>query len=53
LADSLDFGAVQTTRNTWPPEKVVSYLPDAAKQRFPKDTEALKASVYSRIQALG
>jgi putative nucleotidyltransferase with HDIG domain len=53
LADSLDFGAIKATRDSWPPEKVVSYLPDAAKQRFPKDLAALKARISDRIQALG
>ena len=53
MADSLGFGAIQTIRDAWPAEKVVSYLPDAAKQRFPKDLEALKARVNDRIQALG
>jgi len=52
LADALDFGVV-TARDVWTPEKVVSYLPDAAKLRFPKDIQALKASVNDRIQALG
>ncbi len=53
LADSLDFGAIKTTGDAWPPEKVVSYLPEAAQQRFPKDLEALKARVNDRVQALG
>lgn len=53
MADSMDFGAVKTTRDAWPFEKVVSYLPDAAKQRFPKDIDALKTKIGERIQALG
>jgi len=52
LADSLDFGVIPT-RNTWSPEKVISYLPDAAKLRFPKDMAALKNTVNDRIKALG
>jgi putative nucleotidyltransferase with HDIG domain len=53
LSDSLGFGAIQTNRDAWPPEKVVSYLPESARQRFPKDIVALKAKVNDRIQALG
>lgn len=52
LADALDFGVV-TARDMWSPEKVINYLPDAARQRFPKDIAALKTSVNDRIQALG
>jgi putative nucleotidyltransferase with HDIG domain len=52
LADALDFGVV-TARDTWSAEKVISYLPDAARMRFPKDIAALRASVNDRIQALG
>jgi len=53
LADSLDFGAIKATRDAWSPEKIVTYLPDAAKQRFPKDIAALKTEISDRIQALG
>jgi len=52
LADALDFGVV-AARNVWSAEKVINFLPDAAKLRFPKDIEALKASVNDRIKALG
>jgi hypothetical protein len=52
LADALDFGVIPT-QNGWSAEKVINYLPDAAKLRFPKDLEALKASVNDRIRALG
>ncbi len=53
LADSLDFGAIKATRDAWSPEKIATYLPDAAKQRFPKDIAALKTEISNRIQALG
>jgi len=52
LADALDFAVVKT-QDAWSAEKVVNFLPDAAKLRFPKDIAALKASVNDRIQALG
>jgi len=52
LADTLDFGVV-TSRNVWSPQKVVNYLPESAKLRFPKDLDALQKSVDDRIKALG
>ena len=52
LADALDFGVI-TAKNVWPAEKIVNYLPEAARLRFPKDLGALKVSVDDRIKALG
>jgi HD-like signal output (HDOD) protein len=51
LADTLDFSVVKT-RAPGDFGQILSYLPEAARLRFPKDIEALKTKVADRIQAL-
>jgi putative nucleotidyltransferase with HDIG domain len=51
MADTLDFSVIKVGDN-WPLEQILDHLPGAARLRFSKDTEALKAKVTDRIQIL-
>ena len=51
LADALDFSVIET-RQTATVDELLERLPDAARNRFPKDIDALKLRVTDRIQAL-
>ena len=51
MADALDFSVIKI-RECWPLEQLLEYLPEAARLRFPKDTEALKTKVNDRVHIL-
>jgi putative nucleotidyltransferase with HDIG domain len=51
LADALDFRVVKT-RAPGDLAQILGHLPEAARQRFPKDIETLKTKVAGQIKAL-